>query len=109
MPVTGTSKLTRLQLAQLNVDLTKTPAAINVVMALIDPESGHLAYMKHNGSIWSEATQSALRQLIDSLEHDVARVVLLDAGGDGVTKPAQRQTQAEGLGEHLTGADVPDM
>lgn len=107
MPVTGTSKLTRLQLAQLSIDIAKTPVEIKVLIALIDPATGHAAYMRHNGSIWSEETQAALRQLIDSLENDVARIVL-DASGDG-TAAAPRQVQSGGLGEHLTGADVPDM
>lgn len=109
MPVMGTCKLTRLQLAQLTIDLTKNPATTSVLMALLDPETGQAAYIRSNGSTWGEETLAATKQLISCLEADVARLVFTTATTLGTEKPDQKQVSSIGLGEHLTGAEVPDM
>lgn len=106
MPVEGTSKLTRVQLAQLTVDFTKATPEIRMLVALIDPSTGAAAFMKQNGSVWGAETQAALRTFMDHLEHDVARIVL-DGVDNTSASPARRAP--EGIGEHLSGQDIPDM
>lgn len=106
MSVEGVNKLTRVQLAQLNVDMTKSTPEIRTLIALIDPVSGLTAFMKQNGSVWSSETRDALRSLIDCLERDAARTVLT-----GASDMPSRQAAAkapDGLGEYLS-SDVPDI
>jgi len=114
MPVEGVSKLTRVQLAQLSIDLTKGAPVIQVTIAMIDPVSGAVAFLKHNGSIWSDDAQAALRVFVDAVETAVAKVTLSDYESIERTNPVQRQAPITGLGEHLTGSgaddgDIPDV
>lgn len=116
MPIEGTSRLTRVQLAKLSLDFTRTTPEIKALIAMMDPVSGTSAFIQHNGSIWSQETQAALRQLVDCLERDAASTLLSDVA-NGVEKPAaatRGATQAAGIGELLAGGDtapgdVPDM
>lgn len=106
MPIDGTSKLSRVQLAQLTLDNTKRTASIQTVIALISPTSGAVAYMRQEGSVLSAETLLAVKELVSCLERDAAKLLLEDYDQDGSTTAAQTRVQKPGgLAEHL-GADV---
>ena len=109
MPVDGTSRLTRVQLAKVSVDFTKSPVEIQTTVALRDPTgaTATTALFYCNGSVWSKDTRGAMLHFVACLEQDVASVVLSD--GDLVGGSTFGKKQAMGLGEHLAGEDVPDL
>lgn len=109
MALEGTCRLTRLQLAQLSLDFTKSTPEIKMLTALLDPVTGATAFMRSNGSVWSAETQDALRKLIESLERDVARLAFSDTEYVPSGQAPAQGTQVGGLSEHLNGTDVPDM
>lgn len=111
MPIEGTPKLSRLQLAQLTVDMTKPSVEIRTLIALIDPNTGQAAYAKQDGSVWSVETQAALRELISCVEQDASRHLLLETLTAPPRPSVQHKPQSSGLGETLTAGDgdVPSM
>ena len=106
MSIDGTSKLTRLSLVKLELDFIKDPTETHVVIALTDPVLGTKSRLTFGGNIWSEETTSLIRQVIQSLEQDVARVVF-EGGTDAPGKPTAKKREAHaGLGEFLSDDGV---
>lgn len=107
MAIDGTSKLSRVQLAQLTLDYTKQTASIQTVIALISPTSGAVAYMRQEGGVLSAESHLALRELVLCLESDAAKLLLEDyePGGSTVATRQPRAQNTGGLAEHL-GADL---
>jgi hypothetical protein len=109
MSIDGISKLTRLSLVKLELDFIKDPTETHVVIALTDPVLGTKSRLTFGGNVWSEETTALIRQVIQSLEQDVARVVF--EGGtdvpDAPGKPtAKRREAPAGLGEFLSDDGV---
>lgn len=96
MAIDGNCKLTRLTLASLSIDYTKVPCEVRTVATLSEPSTGNAAIVRASSSIWSSETQKLLKELIASLEGDIARSVL-DVGSSG---PATDRAPT-GIGEHL--------
>lgn len=110
MAIKGTPKFTELRLAQFSVDMTKSSMDINATAALVDPRSpgAAAAWHKASGSVWSSTTMEALKELISSMEADMARIIMDDIDAPDATRSARTQPKkTSGLGEHLTGEDDP--
>jgi hypothetical protein len=105
MAIDGLSKLTRLQVMRLYIDFTKDPHVIRFTSALSDPDSGVRAPIRQGTSTWSKETAALARQLLDSLERDVARTVLVE----GASATTSRTDEPDGLGERFRDKDIPDM
>ena len=88
--------------------MTKNPVEIRTWFALVHPDSGLSALFPQNGSVWSQATQEAMRAFINSLEQDVAAIVLTDTDAKAQSASTPKATPA-GLGEHISGVNIPDM
>lgn len=100
--------MTELRLAQLTVDTTKHTVEISATAALLDPQTGVAAWHKCTGSVWGPETQQRLRELIEAMELDMARVVMTGFDNlDGTRTP--RPAQAAGIGEHVSEDDTPQM
>lgn len=102
--------MTELRVAQLSVDLTKGSLEVKATAALVDPATGVSAWHKCEGNVWSKETQKRLQELMQAMEEDMARVVMVDGYADGThaSKP-YRPAQEGGLGERVRGDDVPEM
>lgn len=111
MPIRGTPKFTELRLAQLTVDTTKQTLELSATAALVDPRSpgAAAAWHKCSGNVWSSETMNALRELMEHMETDMARVVMDDVEGREDASPQRRATTPMGLGEHLSGDNTPQM
>jgi len=100
--------MTELRLGQLSVDTTKHTVEITAVAAILDPKTGVAAWYRCGGSVWGKETQQKLRELIEAMEHDMARQVMEGYENlDGTTSP--RPAQAAGIGEHVSEDDPPQM
>lgn len=100
MPIQGTLKASQLAVAQMTLDLTKSPVRIEVMAAMIDPDTGNtVAWVPCRGNLWSTETQAALRTLLDAMENDIARSVLQATSVTSRTNVAS--APLGGLGEHL--------
>lgn len=111
MPVQGNLKADELRIAQLTLDLTKSPVRMEALAAMIDSDTGDTrAWIPCRGNLWSSETQAAMRALLDSMERDVANSAL--QGGGSASKKGLVVPGPGGIGEHVgdgSEAEAPSM
>lgn len=111
MTVRGSIKADELRIAQLTLDLTTSPVRMEVMAALVDSDTGDTrAWVPCRGNMWSAETQEALRELLNSMERDIARSVMR-GGGDGgaVQKKGLSMPSPGGISEHIGDAEAESM
>jgi len=101
MPIQGALKADQLIVAQLTVDLTRSPVRIDVLAAMVDNDTGNtIAWIPCRGNLWSTETQGALRALLDSMERDISRSVLQPTAA-GARDTRSAAVPVGGIGEHV--------
>lgn len=111
MTVRGTPNADALNIAQIEVDYLQNPVKVRALAALVNEGTGAtVAWTEGSGGVWSQETLTKLRELIESMENDLANKVFLD--GASVAAPAIRRANPgliAGLGEHVGGEDAPSI
>lgn len=102
--IKGTLDTDEMRVARINVDYLLNPIKVDVMFGFSNTRTGRTpAFANATSGVWSPATMEKLKELCESMEADMARVVM--AGG--ATGPATRAGAFSegGLGEHV-GAPV---
>jgi hypothetical protein len=107
MSIDGTLKADRLVVAQVTLDMTKSPVRLEVMAAMVDTDTGNtVAWIPCRGNLWSAETQVALREMLLAMEQDISRSVLRSTA----VTPRGRTSAPTGIGEHIgddTAVDAP--
>lgn len=106
MTVKTTPAEMEVRLAQLSLDVTQTPRAVQVTVSITNPKTHLTCWHKVTTNSLSRRAQQALADLTEAIEEDVAESL---GGLERVTTTTQSENKPRGLGERLRGEDGPQM
>lgn len=102
--IKGTLDTDEMRVARISVDYLQNPIKIDVMFGFTSTRTGRTpAFANATSGVWSPATMERLKELCESMEADMARVVL--TGGATATSRSTGGISEGGLGEHV-GAPV---
>lgn len=110
MTVRGTLNANALKVAQLNIDYLRNPVHMEILSALVNERTGvTVGWTQADSGILSNKTHALLKELIESIEEDIAARVFVEGA---VASPAVQRSKPglSGLGEHVSGGeDAPSI
>jgi hypothetical protein len=102
--IKGTLDADEMRVARIAIDFLQNPIKFDATFGFTNTRTGHTpAFANAASGVWSPGTMEKLRELCESMEHDLGRAILVD-GAVRTTGPSGGLA-AGGLGEHV-GAPV---
>jgi hypothetical protein len=103
--IKGTLDTDEMRVVRITADFLLNPLKVDVMFGFTNTRTGRTpAFANATSGVWSPATMEKLKELCESMEADMARVVL--SGGASSATMSPKSGYAEGgLGEHV-GAPV---
>lgn len=103
--IKGTLDTDEMRVARINADFLMNPIKVDVMFGFTNTRTGRTpAFANATSGVWSPATMEKLRELCESMEADMARVVLTGSAVSPTKRPTGGFSEG-GLGEHV-GAPV---
>ncbi len=103
--IKGTLDTDEMRVVRIAVDFLQNPIKVDVMFGFTSTRTGRTpAFANATSGVWSSNTMEKLKELCESMETDMGKVVLA-GGATSTVSGARSGLAAEGLGEHV-GAPV---
>ena len=108
--IAGTPKFNGIAIGSLSANANRPTLHLEATAGFVDSKSGETyGWTKGDGQLWSRATMMKLRELMDSMEEDLAKRHFSDDGlrSSGSTKEVG--LDVGGIAEHCNAEPVPSV
>lgn len=110
MSVQGTLAADTLKIAKVEVNYLQNPVKIHALAALVNDKTGAtVAWTEGAGGVWSQDTLAKLRELVESMESDIAAHVFIEGAAASPAAQRGKPGLVPGLGEHVGGEEAPSI
>jgi hypothetical protein len=108
--IEGTPKFNGIAVGSISANVNRDLLHLEATAGFVDTSTGEThGWTKGEGRVWSKRTLLKLRELLDSMEEDLAKMHLGDAALKSSGATSKAGLDVGGIGEHLNTDPVPQV